>query len=63
MSPAQMQQLLPELTFVNAVLRKAKDREAMMKRIMTAIDWEAVDDAGNNLDAAINAVRAGVRRL
>lgn len=60
---AQAELLLPELAVVARVLQKSKDREATMKRIATSIDWEAIDDAGNNIAAVLAAVRAGVKRV
>ena len=60
---AQAELLLPELVVVARLLQKSKDREAIMRRLGTAIDWESVEDAGNNIEAVINAVRAGVKRM
>jgi hypothetical protein len=63
MTREQAEALLPELVVVNDKLRKSKDRSATIQRIVTAIDWEAVDNAGNNFEAVVNAVRAGVKRM
>ena len=62
MNRTQAESLLPELVVVHNAIRKAKDREAALARITNAIDWQTVDDAGNNIATVLAAVRAGVKR-
>ena len=60
---AQVQGLIGELVFVEAARKRAKmQMPEAVKRISDALDWEAVDAAGNNLDTTLHLIRQAAAR-
>lgn len=56
-------ELLPELMFVEQARRRAKlSMPAMVERITNLLDWQAVDEAGNNLGTLLRVLRDAAKR-